>query len=371
SEGQLIPILGGARLTGRAGQYRLGIISMQADEFEETPSTNFSVARLRRDVFRNSDIGVLFINKQESGGHFNRTYGVDANFTFFNYLYVSSYVLNTDTPEIQDKDRAGFFRIAWRDRLFDLKASHLSIQDNFNAEVGFVPRKGMRKTSAEIELTPRPEGRIPWIREFRPTVGVDYITDQENVLETRELSSRFLIIFNNSSYLYFSRRATFERLTEEDEILNEILPAGDYQFGEYSASYSSDRSRLFSGYLRWGTGDFYNGERNSYRVGGRFSPNAQLGVDISWSRSDLSFPSRDFSTDLVQTRLAYSFTTNMFLNALIQYSSRQGDIASNIRFNLIHKPLSDFFLVYNERRSPTGEVIDRALIAKLTYLFNF
>ncbi|MDA2938533.1 carbohydrate binding family 9 domain-containing protein [Acidobacteria bacterium AH-259-A15] len=387
SEGQLIPILGGARLTGRAGKYRLGIISMQADEFKETPSTNFSVARIRRDVFRNSDIGVLFINKQEGGGRFNRTYGVDANFTFFRYLNVSSYVLNTDTPGIQDKDMAGFFRMAWREALFenklvvDLEASHISIQENFNAEAGFVPRggydvddqtgEGMRKTNVEIEFRPRPEGSIPWVREFRPTVEVDYITDQENLLETREVQSRVSVMFNNSSYLGFSRRSTFERLTEEDEILDETLPVGDYQFAESSVYYSSDRSRMFSGLFRLASGDFYNGQRDSYTVGGSFSPSAQLGVDVLWSHSDLSFASRDFSTDLVTTRLAYSFTTNMFLNALIQYSSRQGDISSNIRFNLIHKPLSDFFLVYNERRSPTGEIVDRALIAKVTYLFDF
>ncbi|MDA2924918.1 carbohydrate binding family 9 domain-containing protein [Acidobacteria bacterium AH-259-L09] len=381
SQGRLIPILGGARLTGRAGKYRLGILSMQTDEFEDTPSTNFSVARLRRDISRNSDIGVLFINKQESGGYFNRTYGVDANFRFFNYLDVSSYVLNTDTPGILDEDMAGFFRIAWRDRLFDLEASHLSIQENFNAEAGFVPRggydvdeqigHGMRKSSAEISLTPRPEGRIRWVREFRPSVQVDYITDQDSALETREMSSRFSVIFNNRSYLSFSRRSTFDRLSKEDKILGVKFLPGDYQFDEFSASYSSDRSRMFSSYLRWSQGEFYNGERDSYTVGLGFSPNAQFGAQISWNHSDLSFPSRDFSTDLVQTRLAYSFSTNMFLNALIQYSSREGDIASNIRFNLIHKPLSDFFLVYNERRSPSGEVVDRALIAKLTYLFNF
>ena len=33
--------------------------------------------------------------------------------------------------------------------------------------------------------------------------------------------------------------------------------------------------------------------------------------------------------------------------------------------------MSDLFLIYNERRSTTGEVIERALIAKLTYAFNF
>ena len=61
----------------------------------------------------------------------------------------------------------------------------------------------------------------------------------------------------------------------------------------------------------------------------------------------------------------------MFLNALIQYNSAVREISSNIRFNFIYKPLSDLFLVYNERRSTTGEVVERAFIAKLTYVFDF
>ena len=44
--------------------------------------------------------------------------------------------------------------------------------------------------------------------------------------------------------------------------------------------------------------------------------------------------------------------------------------SSNIRFNIIHRPLSDFFLVYNDRRDDTGRIVDRALIAKFTYLFQ-
>jgi hypothetical protein len=60
----------------------------------------------------------------------------------------------------------------------------------------------------------------------------------------------------------------------------------------------------------------------------------------------------------------------MFVNALIQYNSEFKEISSNLRFNLIHKPLSDFFVIYNERRSTNGEVKERALIAKLTYAFN-
>ncbi len=380
-DGELIPILGGARLTGRAGRYRVGIISMQTDDFQDTASTNFTVTRLRRDVFRGSDIGVILINKDQGTGQFNRTYGADANFRFFDYLDLSSYVLNTDTPGLVDQDMAGFFRVAWRDRLFDVEASHISIEENFNPEVGFVQRGGfdrekgvgeaMRKSSGELSLTPRPEGRIPWVREFRPSVDVNYITDDHNTLETREVNGRFSIQFNDTSFFSVGRRSTFERLAQEDEILDEILDPGDYQFEETTASFASDRRRMLSGSINWSNGEFYNGEKTSYGVGLGISPSPQFGLDIFWDHADLSLRTYDFSTELVSTRVAYSFTTNMFLNALIQYSSREGLIASNIRFNLIHRPLSDLFLVYNEQRSPEGHVLDRALITKLTYLFSF
>ena len=71
---------------------------MQTDEFGDTPSTNFSVLRLRRDVLRNSEIGGIFINKYSGQGEYNRTFGADANLKFFRYLDISSVFLKTKTP---------------------------------------------------------------------------------------------------------------------------------------------------------------------------------------------------------------------------------------------------------------------------------
>jgi hypothetical protein len=56
---------------------------------------------------------------------------------------------------------------------------------------------------------------------------------------------------------------------------------------------------------------------------------------------------------------------------LIQYNSDEGEISSNIRFHFIYKPLSDLYVVYNDRRSNQGDPIERALIVKLTYMFAF
>ena len=38
------------------------------------------------------------------------------------------------------------------------------------------------------------------------------------------------------------------------------------------------------------------------------------------------------------------------LNACFQYNADTDQISSNIRFNIIHRPLSDLFLVYDDRR---------------------
>jgi hypothetical protein len=128
---------------------------------------------------------------------------------------------------------------------------------------------------------------------------------------------------------------------------------------------------MVGGRFRFVTGDFYDGDKTTLNGDVSFQPNYHLGATVSWTHDNISLPSGDFKTNLVATRLGYSFTTTTFLNALIQYDSTVREISSNIRFNWIYKPLSDFFLVYNERRSSTGDVLERALTAKLTYVFDF
>jgi hypothetical protein len=76
-------------------------------------------------------------------------------------------------------------------------------------------------------------------------------------------------------------------------------------------------------------------------------------------------------TTLVSTRVNYNFTTRAFLNALVQYNTDSKQLSSNIRFNLIHRPLSDLFVVYNERYDERTNRTDRAFIVKMTYLVAF
>jgi hypothetical protein len=88
--------------------------------------------------------------------------------------------------------------------------------------------------------------------------------------------------------------------------------------------------------------------------------------------NDIELSGGAFVSKLVTSRVNYNFNTHMFVNALLQYNTDSRQWSSNLRFNIIHRPLSDFFLVYNERRDErSGDLINRALVAKMTYLVAF
>jgi hypothetical protein len=81
STGQPVPIIGGARIAGKAGAHNIGFLDIQTDSAFGKPGDNFLVGRYSLDVLSRSRIGALFINKESAGGsaHYNRTMGVDAN----------------------------------------------------------------------------------------------------------------------------------------------------------------------------------------------------------------------------------------------------------------------------------------------------
>lgn len=369
---RLVPILGGARLSGREGKNSFGFLNMQTDSISGVPSTNFSVMRYRRNILAKSDVGAMFVNKDEAGPGFNRTYGVDANFRLIRYLEVSSWLLKTQSPDRDGHDMAANFEVAWWDDLLDLEVRHLNVQENFNPEAGFLQRGAMKRTTGNFMLTPRPRERIPWVRYLGPTVNIDYITDQQGELESRLLQTGFYAVLHNGSEFSFGRRTDFERLDKAFKIRSdtEILP-GDYNFNEWYMTLKTDMSRLLYGQVGIQSGKFWNGTRDARALGLNVQPGYHFSAGALWTHNDVTLPSGAFTTDLLAARVGYLFATNLFLNTLVQYNSDLHEISSNVRFNFIYRPLADFFLVYNERRSSSGEVLDRALIAKLTYVVSF
>ena len=155
-------------------------------------------------------------------------------------------------------------------------------------------------------------------------------------------------------------------------VRNIPIPAGDYKYRRYSVSARSDASSKIGGQGSVDWGDFWDGDRTSFSGTLSLKPNYHLNIDLSYSHNRVNLPNGRFTTDLTGLRFLYAFTPRVFFNAFIQYNAARNQLSSNIRFHVIHHPLSDLYLVYNDLRDTnTGQLTERAFTVKLTNLFNF
>src|SRR5438874_9879664 len=146
STNDAVPILGGARLTGRAGSFELGALNMQQRQDGNSPAANFTVARIKRNIMSNSDIGVMMMNKEISdSGSFNRVIGTDANLRFGQYFSVNGYVAKSSSPGIKSDNNEGNLGGNYTDRKWALVGTYTYIEQNFINDMGYTPRRGVQR----------------------------------------------------------------------------------------------------------------------------------------------------------------------------------------------------------------------------------
>ena len=384
--GTPVPIVGGARVTGKVGRYDIGVLNMQTASHDGAPSNNYVVGRVKRNLLTNSWIGALVTNRDSAvAGDYNRVYGPDAHFQFFERLEFDSFLLISDTPGQEGRNQARQFQTAWRDDELTIVGAYNAIETNFNPEMGFVRRDDNTHYNGEFAWHPILEDH-PLVQRLNFGTRYDYYkngTTQE--IETRSTTFTTGIVFRNTSTVDFTVTDTFDRLLEpfairrtrpaaDGTVAREAvtLARGDYRYLDYDVSFSTDPSRKISGSGSLNWGEFWDGRRTSAGGSLAWKPNFHMNIDIGYEHNRVHLPQAEFTTDLLATRFTYAFTSRAFLNAFVQYNVDTHQVSSNIRFHLIHRPLSDLYIVYNDLRDTQGTgLVERALIVKFTNLFDF
>ena len=374
SEGTPIPIVGGARVTGQVGGYDAGFLVMKTERQGLRPSNNYVVGRVKRRFLTNSWVGGLVTDRESSlAGDYNRVYGVDAHLQFYERLEFDSYILRSDTPNLSGRNQARQVEVAWRDDELTLAAGYNEIQTNFNPEVGFVQRGDNTHYRGDVAWNPLIESS-PLFRNIVMNLAFNYYEDGETEqIETREEGANLGVRFENNGSVNFKVIRTFDRLLEQFPIHSSVsIRQGDYSYLGYSASASSNPSGKISGNGSVEWGEFWSGRRRSFIGGVSWKPNVNFKMDVDYTRNQVNLAEGEFTLDLVGARFLYAFSPRAFFNAFIQYNADTRQVSSNVRFNVIHHPLSDLFLVYNELRdTQNGQLLQRGLVFKLTNLFNF
>lgn len=387
---QPVPIVGGGRITGKLEGLTLGLLNVQTEGLpsEGILPSNYGVVRVKRDVLARSTIGGFLVSREQGGTRdYNRVYGADANFVFLRYLSLGGFLGKSSSPGVRDDNWVTGGEVAWNSDFLNLQTSWLAVDPDFRDDLGFIPRKDMRQISPQVQLRPRPN--LPHIRQMVFRFRADYITNQNNQLETRTLHAGWELHFQNGSLLSWSPHTLFDTIRDPKGFRlrpGVVIPAGSYSWWHSNVRFRSNPAKAFSYQINYepNFGYYKGGSLYQYTFRPRVKISEQFSVEAEYQLNRASLPSRfcvnrsatgcGFTDHNLNARINYNFSNQWLTSTILQYNNADNFVGFNFRLNYIFRPGDDFFLIYNEGRrigGPLDGQKDRTLQAKFTYSFDF
>ncbi|MCY3741798.1 MAG: DUF5916 domain-containing protein [Candidatus Poribacteria bacterium] len=396
--GHAIPILAGGKVTGKVGGFGVGLLNVLTDKYAADATedaeavnvdrTNYSVLRIKRDLFTGSSLGMIAINKQGPEAH-NRATGVDFIYRptgemNFRGLWARTFDpdgMQNDPVNTQERSantNALYFGGNWQSSVARVNASYTDIGEDFNPEVGYVYRTGSRWFRGELRGTPY----LHWYGLRRMWIGpeLDIVLNSENQLETRTFIWSTWLELETNGWGGIRIYRNFENLIDDFEIREGItIPRGKYSYNNYSLMLNAE-GKVFNGRFGFNVGDFYNGTRRGFdlrldlRFGGRFSLEPRYEFNrVTLPQDGKPDKQVSFDTNVFGGRVVYSFSTDLFTKFYVQWNSDRNLVTTNFLVNYIYRPGSDFYFVFNQTYgtdSITSGLLDTTVVGKVTYWWN-
>jgi len=385
-----VPIVGGGRLTGKAGGFDIGLLSLQTDRLNGVDETglpvqlaapnHFSVARVLREMGNRTRLGgiaVSRINTDSSGDH-NYTVAVDGRLGIGQNLTFDGYAARTDKVGVEGGESAWAASGSYAGRTWEFGGTFREVGESFTPDLGFVRRTAYRYRSLRVLRHVRTPN-VSWFRELRPHVSYFENLGLDGFSETRLIHIDSHFEFADGAFFQLPAfNFTREGLREPFEIAEGVtVPAGTYDNFEWGFDFNTNRSARLYVDGRTDIGGFYSG----HRAGGNLTVGVRAGeslvTDLGFNYYAVRLKEGDFETALTRLRAAWSFSPRVYLQALVQYNDQTETFSSNLRFGWLGTAGTGFYIVYNDientgpfertgfRRGP----LDRTVVVKFTRQF--
>lgn len=353
--GRQVPIIGGARLSGRVDKTNIGVLSMVTDDVSSLgiDGNAFTVARVSQQLSGRSDIGGMFVNRSGLGeleGDNNSTFALDGKYGIGNAATLSGFISKTASPGTSGDDLAFQAKAGYDWNNWIINLAYTEVGSNYNPEVGFLFRRAFKKPEALILYKYRLPASSPFL-EFRPHISWRGYWNPQGFQETGFLHIDNHWEWKSGTELHTGVNFTKEGVVQPFEISKGVIvPAGTYDHVESLIVFFTNQNKALSISTRHTIGGFFGGDRFANTITFRARIGDKFTSEWSLNRNDISLPTGDFTTDVFRSRLSYSFTPNIFLQGLIQYNSVTDQWSTNMRFGWLQQSNTGLFIVYNETR---------------------
>ena len=378
-DGTLVPIRGGARLSGKVKGTNIGLLDIQTEGVDLTPANNVSAARVKRELPNRSSLGAIFVGRQATGDtagpdNWNRAWGVDGKLGVGEALTFSGFAAKTETPSLTEREYGYTGGVEYRDRKHRTYVEYGAFAEDFNPEVGFLRRpEGARRLSTGFFETLRGASvRAKGFRELFPHVSYVRYDNMDGGLQTATLHMDNHLDWENGNYIAPAINVQWEGLDRPFEVYpGVVVPAGVYRNAHTAFRTNTDRRKWISASYDLDYGGFLSGHQNSMSPAIAVRQGATLNIAARWSRSDIDLPEGAFVTNLSSIRATYNFSTSLFAQALIQYNDRTRRWSTNLRATWLNTASTGLYVVYNDTEAFSGlGPVNRAFIVKYSREFD-
>jgi hypothetical protein len=375
----------GAKLTGQAGAFDIGMLQVRTAEEGLTPGEDFSVMRIRSRLFAQSYLGALYTRRSArstlpagplAGGR--HTAGIDlalrtSSFRGNQNLELSAlYLWTTPAREGGGESPQSHGSGAWAVRLEypnDPVSASLSVrelQEAYDPAVGFVERRGYRRVNPRIEWAPRPRDHR-WIRNFEFGADVDVQNDTRNRPLTRQYRlTLFDVNLHSGDSIRIEATPTYERLDEDFEISEGIvLPMeSTHRFTRYELGLFSADHRVITLEPQVEFGGFFSGSRQEYSLELGIRPRRGVRLDVEAEHNIVDLDEGRFEADVYRASASTQFSPWMSLSNTLQYDTESRLLGWQLRYRWIRRPGNDIYFVYthNWREGDPFDPFDRRFL---------
>ena len=395
-EKRKVPILIGTKLAGKEGRTSIGALSVMTDpiSFEDDGDsihvrrTNYSVLRVKRDLFARSNVGLIMVNKQIDGtvdgwNTYNRAAGIDFSYSPTNKLNFQGFAARTWDSNIEESGDARFMFMNYRGRTFWSRLKYLDVEENFEPAAGFINRRGdlqgFRRYNVYLRWRPKPNfGNIRYM-----SIGpeLELWTDRANDVKYWTGEASWYTLFNSGDAWSSQVTRFYDVVTEafapSDRQSDVVIPPGTYKFTSIRTGPRPSGKRWIRPGFSFEAGTYYTGKRYSFRSQSEFRPTGRASFEVNYRGNWIRLPEANLSIHTLGTRFLYSFTTNFFVKVFSQWNNDDQTVGMNFLLNYEYRPGSDVFLVFDSGYDTADDPINgggftltrrsRSILLKLSY----
>jgi hypothetical protein len=367
-----IPVMGGVRLSGRAGRQTVGFLSILQDAAFGDARTNFGALRVKRDVGANGFVGAMLTDRRtRAGGETDG--GVDFSLWPTRRLNVTGFAALTSAADGREADKAYRVGAEYRTGRFFLQGQHLLVGPDAETGMGFVTRTDIRRSDAFGIWTFRP-GKLG-LREIETFAGGAWITRTTGEQQDGNAFAGGGIQFESGDRVSAFATRGFTQLDEAFDLADRVpVPVGRYDLRQLTVFANSSPSRPVGLSLVGSFAREWDGRVSSVETGLRIAGGAHLEAGPTWTVSHADLPGGSFKAHVLGLRLGWAFSTRLFARAYVQYNGLEDKWITNLRLNFIHRPGSDIFVVVNDdqgEEGAPGRLVSRGFAVKGTWLIRF